>query len=49
MKECRKQGTVRPLYAYRDRIAKTAERARELEAANRVIALLKLPTRSPGE
>jgi hypothetical protein len=48
MKGCRNQGTMRPLYAYRDRVAKIAERAWELEAANRVITVLKLPKQSPS-
>jgi hypothetical protein len=48
MKECRNQGAMRPLYAYRDRVAKSTERALELEAANRVITVLKLPKRSPS-
>jgi hypothetical protein len=48
MKECHNQGTMRPLYVYCDRIAKSTERARELEAANRVITVLKLPKRSPN-
>ncbi len=49
MKDCRAQGSMRSLYVYRDRVRGDPMRAREVQEADRVITLLKLPKQTPSE